>query len=62
MEGPGLGGQLELQLPACATAMAMLDLSRICDLYHSLQQHRILNPLNEVRDRTHILMETTLCS
>ena len=33
--------------------------SHICDLHHSSQQHWILNPLNEARDRTHIL--TDMC-
>ena len=28
----------------------------ICDLHHSSQQHRILNPLREARDQTHNLM------
>ncbi|XP_020950486.1 uncharacterized protein LOC100620498 isoform X7 [Sus scrofa] len=36
---------------------ATLDLSRICDLYVSLQQHWILNPLSEARDRTPVLMD-----
>ena len=40
----------ELQLPACITATATQDLSRICDLSHSLQQCRILNPLSEARN------------
>ena len=31
MELPRLGVQLELQLPACTTAIAMPDLSHICD-------------------------------
>ena len=26
------------------------DLSHFCDLYHSSQQHQILNPLSEARD------------
>ena len=30
----------------------------ICDLGHSLWQRQILNPLNKVRNRTHILMDT----
>ena len=42
-----------------ATAMAALDLSHICKLCCRLQQHWILNSLNEARDRTGILMETT---
>ena len=46
MEGPSLGVESELQLPAYATATAMPDLSHVCDLYHSSQQHQILNPLS----------------
>ena len=38
-----------------ATVTAMPDLSLICDLHHSLQQHRILNLLSEAR----ILMDTS---
>ena len=52
MEVPKLGVQLELQLPAHATATAMQDPSHIDDLHHSLQQCRILNPLSEARDQT----------
>ena len=55
---PRLGGESELQLPAYTTATAMQDLSRVCDLHHSSQQHRILNPLSETRDRTRNLMDT----
>ena len=58
MKVPGLGVTLELQPPPFATAMTTLDLSCICDLHRSLQQHWILNPLSEARDRTHILMES----
>ena len=46
----------------CATVTAMLDLSPICELCCSLQPRRILNPLNEARDRTCILTGTTLGS
>ena len=59
MEVPELGVKLELQLPALATVTATLDLSPIYDLHHSLQQHQILNPLNEARDQTRILTETS---
>ena len=52
MEVPRLGVQLELQLPAYTTATAMPDPSCVCDLHHSQQQHPILNPLSEARDRT----------
>ena len=45
MEVPRQGVEMELQLPAYITATAMLDLSHICDLCHSLWQHQILNPL-----------------
>ena len=34
----------------------MLDPSRVCDLHHSSQQFRILNPLSEARDQTRKLM------
>ena len=51
-------GQIGAAAEAYITAMATPDMSHICDLYHSLQQIRILNPLNEVRDQTCILTET----
>ena len=51
--------KLELQLPVYATATAMWDPSRICDLHHSSEQCQVLNPLSEARDRTHILMDTS---
>ena len=50
--------ELELQLLAYTIATATWDLSCIWDLYHSSQQHWVLNPLSEARDRTHILMDT----
>ena len=50
MEVPRLGIQLELQLLAYTTATATWDLSLVCDLHHSSQQHWILNPLSEARD------------
>ena len=53
VEVPRLEAQLELQPPAYATATAMPDLSRVCDLYHSPRQCWILNPLSEARDPTH---------
>ena len=56
MEVPRLGVKLELQLP---DPTAVWDPSHICDLYHSLQRHWILNPLNKARDRTLILMDTS---
>ena len=53
-----LGVKSALQLPACARATAMPDLSHVCDLHHSSWQHQILNPLSEARDKTCILMDT----
>ena len=46
----------ELHLLAYTTATAMSGLSCVCDLHHSSQQHRILNPLSEARGRTCNLM------
>ena len=60
MEVPRLGVQSELQLLAYARATAMQDPSHICSLYHSSQQHRILNPLSKARDQTCILIDTGL--
>ena len=37
----------------------MPDPSHIRNLYHSLQQHWILNPLSKAKDRTHNLMDTS---
>ena len=51
--------QSELQPPAYTTATAMQDLSHIFDLHHSTPQHQIRNALNEARDRTRILMDTS---
>ena len=59
VEVPRLGVESELQLPAYTTATATRDPSLICDLHRSSQQHRILNPLSEARDRTHTLMDTS---
>ena len=56
MEVPRLGIKSELQLPACTTATATPDLSRVCELHHNSWQHWILNPLSDARDRTYNLM------
>ena len=55
MKVPRLGTESELQVLAYATAK--WDPSCICDLNHSSQQHWMLNPLSEARDRTHILLD-----
>ena len=57
MEVSRLGVQLELEPPAYTRAIATWDLSHICDLYHSLQQHWVLNPLSDARDQTCVLMD-----
>ena len=59
MEVPRLGVQLELQLLAYTIAIAMWDLSHICDLHCSSWQHHILNPLREARGQTCILTDTS---
>ena len=56
MEVPRLGVELELQLPAYATATATWDPSYVCNLHHSSQQCQILNPLSKTKDRTCNLM------
>ena len=52
-------GWTGLQLLAYTTAIATPDPSHVCDLQHSLKQCRILNPLMEARDQTHIFMDTS---
>ena len=58
MEVLRLRVELELQLLAYTTATAMPDPSLVYDLHHSSQQSRILNPQSEVRDQTHVFMDT----
>ena len=57
MEVPRLGLQLELRLPASTTATSVQ--SHICNLHHSSQERRILNPLCEARDWTYVLMDAS---
>ena len=59
MEVPRLGVELELQLPAYATATAMEELSHVWDLHCSSWQRWILNPLSEARNQTCILMDAS---
>ena len=47
MEFTRLGVKLEPQLPAYTAATATWDPSYVCNLHHSSQPCRILNPLNE---------------
>ena len=61
MEIPRLGVQSELQLGLYHShSNAGSELS--CDLHHSSQQCRILNPLRKARDQTLILMDTSQVS
>ena len=57
MEVPRLGVESELQLLASTTTRQ--DPSHICDLHHSSQQCWLLNPLNEAKYQTCILMDTS---
>ena len=59
MDSLRLGTESELQLLAYITAIAMQDLSCICDIHHSSWQHQILNPLSDARDQICILMNTS---
>ena len=59
MEVPRLGIKSELQLPDYTTATAMADLSLVCDLHHSSQQHQIPNPPSKARDQTEVPMNTS---
>ena len=43
-------GQIRAAAAGYTTAIVTWDLSRVCDLNHSSQQHRILNLLREARD------------
>ena len=56
MEIPRLGVELELLPPAYATATAMPDPSRVCNLHHKLTATRILNPLSEASGQSRNLM------
>ena len=60
MEVPRVGVKSELYLLAYATATAMPDPSCVCNLHHSSWQCQILNRLSEARDRTCVLMDTSL--
>jgi len=52
VEVPRLKAESELQRQAYATAPATPDLNHICDVFQSLGQRQILNPLKEARDQT----------
>ena len=54
------GVKLGASAEAYTTATAKPVPSHICNLYHSLQQCQIFNPLSKARDRTHTLTEVPL--
>ena len=55
-----LGPHLKhMEVPSHSNARSP-DPSQVCDLHHSSQQRRILNPLSKARDQTRILMDTSL--
>ena len=58
-EVPRPGSESKPHLLAYATAIAMPDLSRICDPRCSLRQYWILSPLSKAEDQTRILMDTS---
>ena len=43
-------GHIKAAAVAFATTMATLDLRHICEVHCNLWQHKILNPLSQVRD------------
>ena len=57
IEVPKLGVESQLQLLAYTLATATPDPSHVWDLNRSSQQHWILNPLSEWRNRTCIFMD-----
>ena len=59
MEVTRLGVNSEPPLPAYVTATATQDLRCVCNLHHSSWKRQILNPLNEARDRTCVLTDTS---
>ena len=59
MEVPRLGSNWSRSCQPYATATAMWDPNHIFDLHRSSRQCLILNPRSEVRDWTHILVDTS---
>ena len=59
MEVPRLGSNQSCSHQPLPQPQQWQDLSHICNLHHSSQQHQILNPLSEASDQNHILMDTS---
>lgn len=52
------GPELDSELQLCPSPQPeQIPVSLLSDLPHSLQQHWILNPLNDARDRTCVFMD-----
>ena len=62
MEAHRLGFESELQRVAYTTATATPDLIHVYDPHNSSRQHWVLNPVNEARDCTWVLMDTSQVS
>ena len=58
--GSQLGVESELHLTAYATDTAMQDPSHICDLHHSSQQRRIVNPLSARDGTLHLIVPSRI--
>ena len=56
---PGRGVKSELHLWPYTITTVTLDLSHICNLHHSSWQHHTPDTLNEIRDQTYILSDTS---
>ena len=59
MEVPRLEAESKLQLQASPTATVMPELSCVCDLPRSSQQHQIFNTLSEASVWTCILIDNS---
>ena len=59
MEVPRLGVESELQLPAYSIAIAMPELSPVCNPHNSSWKYQIINPLSKARYQTCVLMDTS---
>ena len=55
--GSQVSGGIGAAAASLCTATAMSDPTFVCDLHHSSQPRRILNPLSEARDRTCLLRD-----
>ena len=58
-EGSQATGQIGVVAAGLHQSHSRADLSLVCNLYHSSQQHQILHPLSEARDAKCNLMDTS---